>query len=429
MISTTHLNKAQHHKRRYNATREKDDLKAAETELLACIESLKNAAEEQPEQKRMLEWFLHGQEEELVRLKASIIADSWPGGGAIDTEDSGETTDEGAPSPEDDENAPDEGSSEGDEPEEGSLDEPEEDDALKVEPDEMDLEDSEEPADEDDEALEASSEEQVPEDDGEDPETGTDEAVEEDDLEEPDDDVGFEGLVDDDVDEGYCFSCGVRLDDRYFIFTTRSGETRNYCKECRSNERCSACSLPLRNRELERGNIIIKLPDGRQICGHCRPHVIITTKRGKKLALEKVVPQLREMGIVLKRVPPIIVVHKNWDTSMVGYTWPGGDVCIIDGLEEKRFLRVTAHELTHVWTFENDCICSNNPCPYEEGFCEWVAYHFCESFNSTEQMQELMEHMLEQAYGPFFRKYVTIEEESGAEGCFRTVMTHRRSSR
>jgi len=103
-------------------------------------------------------------------------------------------------------------------------------------------------------------------------------------------------------------------------------------------------------------------------------------------------------------------------------TTPDG-VAILRGLPTTLFQGVTIHELGHVWLAVHQV--TGLPPWAEEGFCEFLAYHFWSQMNTAESRYhaENTERNPDPVYGAGFRRVAAVAQHTGFQRLITTLRT------
>jgi len=196
---------------------------------------------------------------------------------------------------------------------------------------------------------------------------------------------------------------------------------------------CDACDRPIVGTLAGRG---LALPDGRMICGICRPSIVMSESEAATLMIE-VARHLERWGIKVDcEDVTILLVGRDkmkllqddpdhWMTGFADYNsfadengrikCESVNVCLLSGMPELQVKATLAHELMHVWQARHGLF-GIDPA-VREGSCNYASYLLLEDIG-TPMCQYLIRCMMEDLhpdYGIGFREVMRFAEENGVE--------------
>ncbi len=197
-----------------------------------------------------------------------------------------------------------------------------------------------------------------------------------------------------------------------------AGSEGVYCGDCHENAGvCSACGVPTR---------FGRQTDGRTFCSGC-DRTRVTDPAVYQVILDDVVRRAEtRLGLVLDRVPPLVVERKahlganpglnHVPESLSGlYVTDGrgnGRIHILSDLPHPRVTTVLSHEIAHAWQDEN--VEHPQSDRLREGFAEWVAWRLLEGVPGGDAERAIIEARTD-VYGEGFQLIARLERESGAD--------------
>jgi hypothetical protein len=178
----------------------------------------------------------------------------------------------------------------------------------------------------------------------------------------------------------------------------------------------------------------LRLPDGRRLCGVCRPSAVTSETRAEELMCE-VATRMRSFGLTVdcSRVTMLLLGQDKLKLlvtdprhALLGFTEyiaipnEGGraeiqsfNIFLLYGMPAIQAKRVLAHELMHVWLFDDGI--SDIDATLCEGSCDYASYLFLKSVGSIE-CNYIMRNMfdnLDLDYGRGFRDVKQYAETNG----------------
>lgn len=178
----------------------------------------------------------------------------------------------------------------------------------------------------------------------------------------------------------------------------------------------------------------VRLPDGRHLCGHCRPSAVTSAGKARELMLD-VAEHLENYGLV---VDPGRIELALVDQDSLSYLATGRSddtkgftdytvkknlfgqvrdetihVYLLYGMPEVQMKSTIAHELTHVWQFTEGRLDQDRV--LSEGSANFVSFLVLRQDGSPEAefIIDNMTHDDDPAYGEGFRKVKNYVEQKG----------------
>jgi hypothetical protein len=257
-----------------------------------------------------------------------------------------------------------------------------------------------------------------------------------------------------------CAECGKVIMDRYFTYY--SDYFHQICYERRFETPCMACSQVITSGSYEDywggrycaghletippcdfcGRLVagpitgkgVRYPDGRILCGVCRPSAVTTEARAKAL-MSEVAAKMQSIGVTVdcEQVTVLLLgrdqlarlmndpVHPMLGlTEYIPIPDDGGDIktesfniMLLFGMPVVQAEAVLVHELMHVWLFGRGIIDIDEA--LREGSCHYAAYAYMDSLGSAESnyIKRAMISNLDPVYGRGFRDVKQYVETNG----------------
>jgi hypothetical protein len=178
----------------------------------------------------------------------------------------------------------------------------------------------------------------------------------------------------------------------------------------------------------------VRYPDGRVLCGVCRPSAV-TTESGAKALMLEVAAKLRSIDVSVdcKQVTVLLLGRDQLARLMNDSAHPklglteyipipndGGDVktqsfniMLLFGMPTTQAKAVLAHELMHVWLFDHGIV--DIDAALREGSCNYAAYWYMDSLGSAESnfVKRAIISNLDPVYGRGFRDVKQYVDTNG----------------
>jgi hypothetical protein len=268
-----------------------------------------------------------------------------------------------------------------------------------------------------------------------------------------------------------CSQCGMPITGAYVTY-----RDKNYHPDCFEKHvalKCDVCGGVIKGRYLvnfwgnayhpeHKGKILqcdfcnrlivgplvqgaVRLPDGRHLCGLCRPSAVTTLDAARRL-LADVAGQLKNYGLEVDpgQIELCLIgqdslrelsLGRSGDTKgFTDYTVKKNlfgrvrsesiKVYLLYGMPEVQMKSTIAHELCHVWQFNRGCLDQDHV--LAEGSANFVSYLVLRRDGSQEAefIIDNMMHDDDPAYGEGFRKVKKYVEENGL-GKWRRLLEKR----
>lgn len=217
-----------------------------------------------------------------------------------------------------------------------------------------------------------------------------------------------------------CASCGQPIVGQYGIFEGNSD--RKYCQNCIAKyPKCSSCGAPVGLSD----NV---LEDGRHLCASCYSSGLFRADQvsAVKTQVLNYLSDYLAMNISHKITYTLqgedFIKEKSNGLSgdLNGLFYRKGDkfdIYVLYGLRRNDLSQVLAHEIAHAWMSENAK--REYSLEENEGFAQWVAYHFLGYLGLQEQQRILLAG--DDVYASGLRLMLQIEKERGRRGVIEFV--------
>lgn len=210
---------------------------------------------------------------------------------------------------------------------------------------------------------------------------------------------------------GTCCVCGRYLTDSYYVDWDGNKVCARHMKSI-----CNSCRRYY-------GPSATEVEPNVHLCYSCAKHLI--TPETAELVIGRIRYFYRQNGIEIKSHINLKVISVQEMTQIKGENcrgfviYPpksnGYDIAVLRHLSQTVFASVMAHELLHVWQFENNI---NPPSPICEGFCNLGAYLFMQSIGTSTALGQLKlyEGDTSEIYGQGFKEMKKIYDTTGMVG-------------
>ncbi|MCD4818628.1 MAG: protein DA1 [Candidatus Cloacimonetes bacterium] len=237
----------------------------------------------------------------------------------------------------------------------------------------------------------------------------------------------------------YCSLCGKEIKGRY-IFDFWQNKYHEFHKE--DHDFCEYCARMICDKVTKGGRTY---QDGTHICNLCYKSSVQRESKANILMKEvlneliwlgiKIDPENIELQLVdnaqlsQKAIDMKINSHHKGLTKYTAFENQKGDISlenftiyIVIGMPELKFIEVIAHELMHVWQYQNSPL--DNDLAFSEGSCNYAAYlvlkkyknkHYYKSNKEKSKMIDFLIMNLEtntdKIYGDGFRRVKELVEK------------------
>lgn len=179
----------------------------------------------------------------------------------------------------------------------------------------------------------------------------------------------------------------------------------------------------------------IRYPEGRHVCNLCLPSTINEIDRAESilekvrsyLALEGIRINEKNIGLHLIGRDELNKLANTQSDDQNGYTICKEtrrmlvltnrefDIYLLDGMPEANLIAVAAHELMHVWQYEN--VPGDNDKIFSEGSCNYASLLVLKYFpgQMTDYLISTMIQDKDPVYGEGFRRIKKLVEDHGVE--------------